>query len=214
MEDANKNLVEQNTSHEDEAYSFRLFAKSGVPGPQEGEEQGPPKISLRSPSPASGEPGFVHTERSVTYYFTGETSAERAEQYRIAAVSGEQLLQGLGTRWVCSPVFPVWLLLTVFIKPGFEMPWRVTILKATGRIMATSSFDTSQTVIGKKKRIGKKRRIAVRKHKAAEREKRTKKNRDKKVKKRQKEKLKRGEEGEISGTIPFSAAKSGVGDPP
>ena len=90
---------------------------------------------------------------------------------------------------------PVWLLLTAFIKPGFEMPWRVTILKATGRIMATSSFDTSQTMIGKKKRIGKKRRIAIRKHKAAEREKRTKKNRDKKVKKRQKEKLKRGEEG-------------------
>ena len=184
-----------------------------MPGSQEGEEQGPQKISLRSPSPASGESGFVRTERPATYYYTGETSAERAEQYRIAAVSGEQLLQGLGTRWVCSPVVSVWLLLTAFIKPGFEMPWRVTILKATGRIMTTSSFDTSQTVIGKKKRIGKKRRIAIRKHKTGEREKRTKKNREKKVKKRQKEKLKKAEEGEISGIIPSSAGIPGVGDP-
>ena len=97
--------VEHNSNNEDEAYSFRLFAKPGVPGLREGEEQGPQKISLRSPSPASGEPGFVNTERPATYYFTGETSAERAEQYRIAAVSGEQLLQGLGTRWVCQTLF-------------------------------------------------------------------------------------------------------------
>ena len=105
VEDASSCLVEQNANHEDEAYSFRLFAKPGVPGLPEGEEQSPQRISLRSPSPASGEPGFVNTERPATYYFTGETSAERAEQYRIAAVSGEQLLQGLGRRWVCSPLF-------------------------------------------------------------------------------------------------------------
>ena len=104
------------------------------------------------------------------------------------------------------------MLLTAFIKPGLEMPWRVTILKSTGRIMATSSFDTVQTMLGKKKRIGKKRRIAIRKQKAAEREKRTRKNRDKKVKKRQKEKLKRSEEGEISGKISSSAEILGVGD--
>ncbi len=79
--------------------------------------------------------------------------------------------------------------------------------------MATSSFATSQTIIGKRKRIGKKRRIAIRKQKAAEREKRTRKNREKKVKQRQKDKLKRSEEGEVLGKIPCAAGILGVGDP-
>ena len=100
VEDASSNLVEQDLNDEDEGYSFRLFARPVVPGLPEGEEQGPQKISLRSPSPASGEPGFVNAERPATYYFTGEINEERAEQYRRAAVSGEQLLQGLKTRWV------------------------------------------------------------------------------------------------------------------
>lgn len=105
------------------------------------------------------------------------------------------------------------MLLIIFIKPGFEMPWRVTILKSTGCIMATAISNTSQTITAKKKRIGKKRRIAIRKQKAAEREKRTRKNRDKKVKKRQKDKLKRSEEGEVSGEIPREAGTLGVDDP-
>ena len=100
VEDASSNLVEQDLNDEDEGYSFRLFARPVVPGLPEGEEQGPQKISLRSPSPASGEPGFVNAERPATYYFTGEINEERAEQYRRAAVSGEKLLQGLKTRWV------------------------------------------------------------------------------------------------------------------
>ena len=100
VENASSCLVEQNLNHEDEEYSFRLFARPVVPGLPEGEEQGPQRICLRSPSPANDEPGFVNAERPATYYFTGETSTERAEQYRRAAVSGEQLLQGLRTRWV------------------------------------------------------------------------------------------------------------------
>ena len=100
VEDASSNLVEQDLNDEDEGYSFRLFARPVVPGLPKGEEQGPQKISLRSPSPANGEPGFVNAERPASYYFTGETSEERADQYRRAAVSGEQLLQGLKTRWV------------------------------------------------------------------------------------------------------------------
>ena len=100
VEDASSNLVEQDLNDENEGYSFRLFARPVVPGLPEGEEQGPQKISLSSPSPTRGEPGFVKAERPATYYFTGETSEERADQYRQAAVSGEQLLQGLKTRWV------------------------------------------------------------------------------------------------------------------
>lgn len=100
VEDASSNLVDQDLNDKDEGYSFRLFARPMVPGLPKGEEQGPQKISLRSPSPASGEPGFVNAERPATYYFTGETSEERADQYRRAAVSGEQLVHGLKTRWV------------------------------------------------------------------------------------------------------------------
>ena len=94
------------------------------------------------------------------------------------------------------------MLLITFIKPGFEMPWRVTILKSAKSIMATSSLDTSQTGTGKRRRIGKKRRIAIRKQKAAEREKRTRKNREKKVKKRQKDKLKDSEAGQALVKVP------------
>ena len=100
VEDASSNLVEQDLNDEDEGYSFRLFARPVVPGLPEGKEQGPQKISLRSASPVGGDPGFVNAERPATYYFTGETGEERADQYRRAAVSGEQLLQGLKTRWV------------------------------------------------------------------------------------------------------------------
>ena len=100
VEDASSNLVERDPNDEDEGYSFRLFARPVVPGLPKAEEQGPQKISLRSPSPTRGEPGFVKAERPATYYFTGETSEERADQYRQAAVSGEQLLQGRKTRWV------------------------------------------------------------------------------------------------------------------
>lgn len=109
IEDASSCPVGQDSNHEDEAYSFRLFAKPRVSGLRKSEEQGPQKISLRSPSPASGEPGFVNTERPATCYFTGEISAERAQQYRVAAVSGEQLLQGQGTRWVCLSLFCMYI---------------------------------------------------------------------------------------------------------
>lgn len=94
------------------------------------------------------------------------------------------------------------MLLIEFLKPGFEMPWRVTILESARSIMATSSFDISQTSTGKRRRIGKKRRIAIRKQKVAEREKRTRKNREKKVKKRQKDKLKESEVGQALMKIP------------
>ena len=100
VRDASSDPVKQNPNDEDEGYSFRLFARPVLPELPEGEEQGPQKISLRSPSPASGSPGFVNAERPATYYFTGATSEERADQYRRAAVSGKQLLQGLKTRWV------------------------------------------------------------------------------------------------------------------
>lgn len=87
---------------DDEAYTFRLFARRKPSGPSDEEYRGFQKIVLGSPSPASGEPGFVNPERALAYYFTGTTSAGQAEQYRKAAVSGEQLLQGLKTRWVCQ----------------------------------------------------------------------------------------------------------------
>ena len=53
-------------------------------------------------------------------------------------------------------------LLTI-LKPGFELPWRVTILKSTRSTTTPLSEDVSQDITAKRKRSGKKRRIAVRK---------------------------------------------------
>lgn len=90
-----------------------------------------------------------------------------------------------------------------------ELPWRVTILKATepGKMVGLEHQSQAQT--NRRKRCGKKRRVVVQRRlearavkevaarqdqaekEAAEREKRTRRNREKKVKKRQKDKLKK-----------------------
>ncbi|KAL2044751.1 hypothetical protein N7G274_002526 [Stereocaulon virgatum] len=177
---------------DDEAYTFRLFARRKPSGPSDDEDRGLQKIVLGSPSPASGEPGFVNPERASAYYFTGTASAGQAEQYRKAAVSGEQLFQGLKTRW-----------------PGFELPWRVTSLDSTRRFTTPCSENLSFGITAKRKRSGKKRRISTRikstlrsamesaarqvqaEKEAVYRDKRTRKNREKKLKRRQKDKLKK-----------------------
>lgn len=80
---------------DDETYEFRLFARSitkSITAPQ--------RITLRSPTPASGEPGFVVPERGNGYYFTGPISKEEGERFREVAVSGEDVMEQSGTRWV------------------------------------------------------------------------------------------------------------------
>ena len=97
----------------------------------------------------------------------------------------------------------------ILAQKGMELPWRVTVIKATepGKMVGLEHQSQAQT--DRRKRNGKKKRIVLRQRlearaaqevvarqsqaekEAAEREKRTRRNREKKVKKRQKDKLKK-----------------------
>lgn len=99
------NLSSTNEPPRDEdeaAYEFRLFAGLSGFGPSESQGNGLQRITLRSPTPLNGEPGFIRPQRPEGYYLTGAGSVGQAEQFSAAAVSGEQVLKGLKTRWVCQ----------------------------------------------------------------------------------------------------------------
>lgn len=100
-EDLDTAAVGRPVKEDEEVYTFRLFARPKKSGLSKSKDKGIQKVTLRSPSPASGEPGFVNPRRQSAYYFTGTASIEQAQQYSKATISNEQLLQGLKTRWVC-----------------------------------------------------------------------------------------------------------------
>ena len=77
-------------------YDFRLFTKPSV-----GASNVPQRIALRSPSPARGVSGFTTSGRPDKYYFAGHTHAELSREYERAAVSGQDVIEGLRIRWVC-----------------------------------------------------------------------------------------------------------------
>ena len=95
-------IAENTQDDDDEEYEFRLFRRPLVSGPALiGTSSGPQRIALRSPSPAGDGLHFVNGGRPDEYYFSGDTSAELAEQYAQAAVSGQDIISGLKLRWVC-----------------------------------------------------------------------------------------------------------------
>ena len=86
---------------EGEEYEFRLFSRpSAVDTANSTNVQ---RIAIRSPTPPNGDPGFVIPQRPRAYYFTGDLDALRKERVDTAAVSGEEILAGLETKWVCTP---------------------------------------------------------------------------------------------------------------
>lgn len=86
---------------DEEEYDFRLFKRPSELGPASvGASNVLQRIALRSPSPASGESAFANGRRPDEYYFTGDTGRELAEQYAQAAVSGQDIMEGLKMRWV------------------------------------------------------------------------------------------------------------------
>ena len=83
-------------------YEFRLFNEPPLNPSTAGNAQGPPRrIGIRSPSPDPGGPGFLIPRRSDTFYFASCGNAEKTEQFRRVAVSGEEILRARGDRWVC-----------------------------------------------------------------------------------------------------------------
>ena len=202
--------VERIESEDEKEYDFKLFTRPLTSGPASvGANNVSQRIALRSPSPGDGEAGFTREGRPIEYYFAGHTGAELAEQYSQAAVSDQDIVDGLRMRWVCGFVLDLEIGTDLLEQRGMELPWRVTLIKTTdpGKVVGQEHLLQAQT--NKRKRSGKKRRIIVRKkieagaaqeaaakqtqveREAAEREKRTRKNREKKVKKRQKDKLKK-----------------------
>ena len=93
---------EQPQGDKGEEYDFQLFARPSASGlASVGQNNGPQRITLRSPSPARDGLGFVSGGRPDKYYFTDDTGPELAEQYTQAAVSGQDIIEGLSMRWVC-----------------------------------------------------------------------------------------------------------------
>lgn len=101
---ANAIAPEPASKEDEEVYEFRLFAKPLKPELSREPNHSLQKIALRSPTPKSGEAGFLKTRRPDAYYFTGAVSAERTEQYQRAAVSGGEILEGLKTTWVRTSI--------------------------------------------------------------------------------------------------------------
>ena len=103
QKDKNDQAIAENAQGDDDdkEYEFHLFRRSLVSGPALNGTSGPQRIALRSPSPAGDGPHFVNGGRPDEYYFSGNTSAELAEQYAQAAVSEQDIISGLKIRWVC-----------------------------------------------------------------------------------------------------------------
>lgn len=95
-------ISEQPQSDNGEVYDFPLFARPSASGPASvGLNNGPQRITLRSPSPARDSLGLIGEGRPDEYYFAGDTGPELTAQYTQAAVSGQDIIEGLSMRWVC-----------------------------------------------------------------------------------------------------------------
>lgn len=95
-------ISEQLQSDKGEVYDFPLFARPSASGPASvGLNNGPQRITLRSPSPARDSLGLISGGRPDAYYFAGDTGPELTEQYTQVAVSGQDIIEGLSMRWVC-----------------------------------------------------------------------------------------------------------------
>ena len=107
----------------EEVYDFRLFARSVKAVPSIDGTQSLQRIALRSPAPINDEPGFIHSCRPKAYYFTGPSNQKQAEQFRQAAISGEQVVASLKTRWVRLRMSgTLWLFtnITISLAPSYR----------------------------------------------------------------------------------------------
>ncbi|KAL7925359.1 hypothetical protein ACQKWADRAFT_283794 [Trichoderma austrokoningii] len=177
---------------DDEVYAFRLFSAAG-PAPQ---------VVLENTNRVVE--GKIIRGRPLSYYLATDLSPEKRQQYEMAAVSGEDVIErSKGRAW------------------GLELPWRVQTIKVTrkaGRRDRESMAHVEDDQPAKRKRPGKKRRTAMRikaraeaqaaeaaKQKMAEKEehvkdKKKRLNRLKKLRRRAKKKTEKGRGGEDEDT--------------
>lgn len=187
----------------DDGLQFQLFAAPKAGGNLKAEQAGEaPKIRLRSPSLDPERVGFVRPHRNQNYYFTRPATAVEKQQFKLAALTSDQVISLAN-----SP------------RPGSAYAWKVLHLPPSGLAKDLRSLPPSFAgVVGdaeskKRTRPGKKYRNKLRNKsaakqaqkdakkaageakEAAEREKRTRRNREKKVKKKAKEKAKKEGKG-------------------
>ncbi|TGO85995.1 hypothetical protein BPOR_0345g00060 [Botrytis porri] len=178
-----------------EEFDFRLFSNF-----KEG------KVVLKEEAIDKGI--FVVQERDMSYYFTGPIEGQRKEEYAIAAISGEDVLEGREKRY--------W---------GLEVPWRVRVVKigVSGQKKLGSNGllgVRNNSKEEKKRKPGKKMRILMRERRRtieaqekamtrekeskeeADKERRARKNREKKVKRKAKEKALKAAAGRIDQAEP------------
>ena len=184
----NQELPDAEIPEEDieDGFSFQLFA--GGPTTIS-------KIRLDSPDLADVEPGLLQPNRPSAYYFTSPTSPEEQQNFKVAAISGQDLISSSKIPW-----------------PGMSYSWKVTHIPfctKRQRLLLQSSEQTYaklHAAAAKRTRPGKKARIAGRIKLAAvkveqeaakraaetkevlEKEKRIRRNREKKLKKKEKAK--------------------------
>ncbi|KAF2859205.1 hypothetical protein K470DRAFT_219693 [Piedraia hortae CBS 480.64] len=164
---------------QDESLEFCLFAPNGSTG-------GVVKVRLKSPTPPSGDGGFIQPKRPREYYFA-ETSSARKKEYEASAVSGAQVLARSKQR-----------------QPGNAYEWKVlnlplSSLSREARIATATHFNSlvddepakKRTRPGKKYRLRLRARAQALKNKEQEKEmaikeKKTRINRSKKLRRREK----------------------------
>jgi len=173
---------------EENEVEFRLFAEAVQ------------TVCLRDEVAVKGEGGLVRA-RDPRLFYVPKAEGERRAGLQMMATSGEDVLEGAGRR--------AW---------GLEVPWRVKVIRLSGKSKLDDFSETGDNVVlgtkmgdavGRKKKPGKKRRIILRGHKKkayevaerkriemerkqeTEKEKRARRNREKKLKRRAKERAKK-----------------------
>ncbi|KAL2132321.1 hypothetical protein VTI74DRAFT_3957 [Chaetomium olivicolor] len=170
----------------EEVFEFRLFSTSDSQ-----------KVVLAPEEEEAKFDGPAISQRPISHYIRGELTPAEREQFRYAAVTGQDILAWAKQR--------AW---------GLEVPWRVTkitVVAKTGKGAAAGQKQPGEDAAGTKKktRPGKKRRIVLRKREKAKkqaevaaekqkmskeehlREKKKRLNREKKLKRRAKEREKK-----------------------
>ncbi|KAI1462314.1 hypothetical protein F4805DRAFT_410138 [Annulohypoxylon moriforme] len=135
----------------EEAFMFRLFRN----------EEPSRKVVLESQDVSTekdGEGASIVAKRPTSYYLASEPSPEVANEFRVAAVSADYLLQDAKKR-----------------RWGLEKPWKVTTItittnKKTATLSGSTGYDVTTSIGKQKKRPGKKRRIILRVREKAKRE--------------------------------------------
>ena len=93
--------AEKEQRGEQGTFDFHLFSKPiSKPLNSLTSFEKPLRITIASPSPSPGEPGFKHPRRPSSYYLARLPSAAEKAEYRASALSGQDVINGSHQRWV------------------------------------------------------------------------------------------------------------------